>query len=327
MAQITFKNIDYWWLVIIPILVLLIAFLGSRKKERILSYINIEQSSVFTITRSLLTVIGVALIYVSFLGPQQEIGTTEVSGEGLDIFVLMDTSNSMMAPDIIPSRLDHMKAYVDTLIDNLEGHRVGFIPYASSAYIQMPLTDDYNLAKMFLSVVDTEMIGGGGTDLADAISVAVESFELNKSPNQVILIFSDGEEEDDKSSSIIKGLSDTNITVYTIGVGTLEGSIIPIIDSKGNLIEYKKDKDGETVITRLDESLLQEIAYSTRGKYFLSDNSFSSIDLLLSDLSSLKTAETSRKQIRQYTHLYQYFLALGVIMILIAIKLPERRMN
>ena len=184
-------------LLILPAACCIFLIMGYRKKERILDLLKIKSKIKYKALRIVLTALGLGLILFSLMGPQMFIGFSEVKKEGLDIYVLFDTSKSMMVEDIKPNRISRAKNIVAGIIDNLEGDRIGFIPFSSSAYIQMPLTDDYQLAHMFLDVIDTDMIGGGGTNIDNAIKLAHSSFERTSSADRVIIVLSDGEEHDE----------------------------------------------------------------------------------------------------------------------------------
>lgn len=321
-----YKNTNDLWFVMIPLLLLVVVWLGTNKKNKIISVLKLKVNYRFKIVKSFLLVVGLALIFYALLGPQREIGITEVKGEGLDIYVLIDTSKSMLAEDIVPSRMTRSKKVVEELLKGLGGDRIGFIPYASSAYIQMPLTDDYGLASMFLNVIDTDMIGGGGTDVAQAIGLAADSFKETGSSNQVMLILSDGEEADVDMKQIDKLIKDSGMKIYTIGIGTLEGGLIPIYGNDGvTVTSYKKDENDQLVMTRLEESLLQSIANKSDGKYYRSSVGLDELQELIKDLSVLDKAESSSRKIREYRQLFQWFLGAGIVCLLLSFSLPERR--
>lgn len=324
--HIEYKQLhDAYW-ILLPILIGAVAYIGHRKKRRILDWMDLPSVDRFGKGRTLTLALGLAMIFYALLGPQQETGIREIKGEGSDIYILMDTSKSMLAEDVIPSRMTRSKEIVKELIDGLKGDRIGFIPYASSAYIQMPLTDDYNLAQMYLDVVDTDMMGGGGTDVAQALSLAKDSFENTGADNQVILILGDGEEEDMDLEGIRKMIGDSNLTVYTIGIGTGEGGLIPLYDETGTRVTaYKKDDADELVVTQLDADTLKTIASAGGGQYYTSDNGLSEVPRLLEAISKLAKGETTTRKMKQYNQLFQWFLGAGLLLLMISFKLPKRR--
>lgn len=325
MGNLELKNPSNFIYIILPIASLCIFILGMVKKERILAALKLNIKTAFKIVRVFLLVIGLTLVFFSLLGPQTFVGFDEVERKGLDIYFLIDTSNSMLTEDIQPNRIERAKKIIEGIIDSLEGDRIGFIPYSSAAYIQMPLTDDYELAKMFLDVIDTDMIGGGGTNAGKAIKLASESFKSSSNSDKVIIILSDGEEHNTNSIEVLNSIRDEHLKVYTIGIGTEKGGLIPVYDDTGRRIDYKKDSVGEYVMSKLDRKTLQELASGGNGAYYQSTGSIDEINLLTGDISNLKRGAIKTDQIRRFKQLYQYFLAAGIMCIAAAWLLPEGR--
>jgi Ca-activated chloride channel family protein len=244
----------------------------------------------------------------------------------MDIYVLIDTSKSMLVSDIAPDRISVAKKIVDNLLDNLEGDRIGFIPFASGAYIQMPLTDDYLLARMFLNVMDTDMISSGGTNLAAAIGLANDSFERVSDADRVILIISDGEEHDLAGQNVLKKITDNKLRIYTIGIGTEKGGLVPIYDKDGNsVVDYMEDGNGNPVTSRLDANNLKKLARDGNGVYYQANSQGVDVDSLLMEFSHLDRDVQTVEKIRRFKQLFQYFLGVGILLFMIAWFLPERR--
>jgi len=311
---------------ILPLASCILLFLGSKKKERILNVLNIKTVKNFRALRSIFVVLGLGLILFSLLGPQSFIGVTKVHKEGLDIYVLIDTSKSMLVEDIKPDRLSRAKNIVENLIDNLDGDRIGFIPFSSAAYIQMPLTDDYQLARMFLDVIDTDMIGGGGTNVGTALSLAQKSFNESSSSDKVVIILSDGEEHTSNSVDILKSIKDERLKIFTIGIGTEKGGLVPDFDSAGvKKTGYKKDKNGEFVMSKLNAETLKNLASTGDGVYYQASLTGEEISSITKKISSLKKDTYNTDEIKRFKQLYQYFLGPGILLFLIAYLLLERR--
>lgn len=328
MEQIVLKNPNNYIYMGIPLLVLIILILGVRKRHIILTKLRLTTIRKYEKLRIFLMVFGIIIICFSVLGPQKLDGTVEVKRESLDIYVLLDTSKSMLAGDIVPNRLERQKQIVNTILDNLDGDRIGFIPFSSSAYIQMPLTDDYNMAKMFVDVIDTDMIGGGGSNVGKAITLAYNSFERATVGDKVILIISDGEEHSKESEEVLRNISDKQLKVYAIGVGTIKGGLIPIYYNQSKqIVEYKKDNQGNHIMTKLNDATLKNIASIGNGKYYSTKKNGNEVGEFLSDISSLKKDRSKTKEINQYKQLYVYFLLVGLIIFLVAYLLPVRRKN
>lgn len=326
--QIEYKGLqDLYW-IIIPIMIVLAAYFGYKKKSHILNWLELTVSDTYRWLRSFTFIVGIALIFFALLGPQQEIGSKEVESVGSDIYILMDTSKSMLAEDVMPSRLKRAKKIVEELIDGLDGDRIGFIPYASSAYIQMPLTDDYNMAKMYLDVIDTDMIGGGGTDVAQAVALARNALENAGAEKGVLLIIGDGEEEDISLDKVESLIDDGGLKVFTVGVGSSEGALIPIYDeTKHKIVAYKKDDQNQLVMSKLDDTSLRAIASAGGGSYYHTDNSMSEVDQLLIDFAKLEKEARSLRKVKAYRQLFQWFLGLGLLLLIFSLKLPRRRVR
>lgn len=328
MSDIEFLYLDNFIYIILPVLVLLIIWFGYKKKANILSFFKLSFNPKFKLLRFLSLFLGLALISISLLGPMTEIGMTEVKSSGLDIYVLIDTSKSMLVEDVLPSRIEKAKTLVEDLLNQLDGDRVGFIPFASTAYIQMPLTDDYDLARMFVDVIDTDMISGGGSNVAKALEVAKSSFDLSATGDKVILVISDGEEHSADAALITEAIEEDQIHVYAIGMGTIEGGLIPEYDPITNeKLGYKKDNQGHAVMSKLNESMLKSIAADTDGAYYQSTLTSNEISDLVNEFGKLKKSDIKTNQVKNYEHFYQYFLGPGLVLLLFGLIFPERRMN
>jgi Ca-activated chloride channel family protein len=299
--------------------------LAFGKKERIMAALSQGYKSRFKALRSVLLGAGFSLMAFSLLGLQLFTGYANVMKSGLDVYVLMDTSKSMLVNDVQPDRISMAKKIVENLLSELDGDRVGFIPFASDAYIQMPLTDDYQMALMFLDVMDTDMIGGGGSDIASALRLANLSFDQTAAADRVVLILSDGEEHDTDSMNALNNINDDRMKVYTIGVGTEKGGLVPIYDEVGDIADYIKNEDGNPVTSRLDSSTLILLAQSGNGKYYQAGGTGTEAKILAGDLAGLKRGSLEAKQIKKFEPIFQYFLGTGILLIVLAWFLGERR--
>lgn len=316
------QNILFLALVIVATIFFILSF---QKKEKILALLRVHRKVRFKVLRTALLFLGLGLMVFALMGPQIFEGYAEVQKTGMDIYVLFDTSKSMLVSDVQPDRITVAKKIVENLLGNLSGDRIGFIPFASDAYIQMPLTDDYQLARMFLEVMDTDMIGGGGTNLAAAIKLANDSFKRTSGADRVIIILSDGEEHDDESQNALKSITDDNLRIYTIGIGTEKGGLVPVYGNDGyTIIDYMKDENGNPVTSRLNADTLRKLALNSRGAYYQASSQGADVSSLLNDLSILNRDVQAIEKTRRFKQLYQYFLGTGIIIFAIAWFLPER---
>lgn len=310
---------------LIPLVVGVILYQGNKKKQQILEALSQAASPKRLWLKLIATVMGIALIVLALMGPRQEVGTREITTEGISVYVLVDTSKSMLTQDVTPSRIEQAKSIMNHLMDGLHGDRIGIIPYASSAYVQMPLTDDYTLAKMFVDVIDTEMVSGGGTNVAEAIQLAKQSFDQMSQKKKVILVLSDGEEEKDLPEDILKEVQEEDLLIYTIGIGTLEGGLIPEYGTDGATISgYMKDDQGNPVMSKLSEGFLQKLATTSGGTYAHATISDDGSAQILNQIKQLETSEQTNRVMTDYRQYYQIFLGLGMLLILIGWFMPER---
>jgi Ca-activated chloride channel family protein len=311
---------------VILVVCVVIFILGYYKKKKIIDLLKIHTKSKFVVIKIISMCLGIGLIVFSLIGPQKFNGVTEVDRVGLDIYVLIDTSKSMLVEDIKPNRISRAKKIVEEIVDNLQGDRIGFIPFSSSSYIQMPLTDDYDLAKLFLKVIDTDMIGGGGSNVGNAIKLAYDSFEETSSSDKVIIILSDGEEHDSKSLNALKKINDKNMKIFCIGIGSEKGGLIPIYDKVTNkAVDYKKDKNGQFVMSKLNPKTLENLAQKSKGSYYKSSIKGEEINLLINDINKLKRDTIKIEKVKRYKQLYQYFLGVGLLLFILGYFIPERR--
>jgi len=309
--------------ILVALLGIVIVLKGYLKKKKIKKLIGYEKKNRTEITKIVLFIMGLIFIVVSLFDPQREKGEISINAEGLDIYVLFDISNSMLAEDVKPNRLEKSKLVVGNILDNLKGDRVGFIPFSSTAFIQMPLTDDYDMARSFLDVIDSSLIYGGGTNIDKALSLASNSFKNSDSRDSVVLIVSDGEANSVKENIVKKY---ENIKIYTMAVGTKKGSVIPNLDELGKKNGFLKDKNGKTVISKTDEKLLSDIAKNGGGKnYTITNRSFPGKNFV-NDINSLQRGKIEERKEKQYMKYYQYFLLIGIILLMLG-HLVGRRGN
>lgn len=296
---------------ILPILILIITIMGMRKKENILKIFNLEGNTSLQIIQIILYTLGSAAAVIALLSPQilREEENREV--RGLDIYAIIDTSRSMLAEDVYPNRLERGKKAVEELIKNLKGDRIGFIPFSDSAYVQMPLTDDYNMAKNYLDAIDSHLISGGGTDLLSALKIAERSFNNSNTKNKVVLIISDGGEKDTEITDYLKN---SDLKVYSVGVGTDTPTVMPEY-IEGQKRGFIKDEKGEIGTTILNSELLQSIS---KGGYYEINNLSDSSKKFAEDISNLERDALRKERVKLYDKYFQYPLLIGLLLILLA---------
>lgn len=314
-----FGNLQNFICLIFPLILLLIMILGMRKRKDILIILKLRNKRRINIIKILLLTLGSVLVVISLLSPQKEIEDEEIEVKGMNIYVLIDTSRSMLTEDVYPNRLEAGKRVLTNLIQSLKGDRVGFIPFSDSAYIQMPLTDDYNITQNYINAIDTTLISGGGTELYQALELAEKSFKEIGSENKTVIVISDGGDFDKKSLDFVK---ENKIDVYSIGVGTKEGNVIPEY-LNGVKRGFIKDESGSAVISKLNSDFLQKISNENNGKYYEVNNLVDTSKNFVNDTINLERKNQRNEKTKNYEKYFQYPLALGILLILIGYLLKE----
>ncbi len=248
---------------------------------------------------------------------------TEVKREGADIIVCLDVSNSMLAQDLSPNRLTRAKYALEKMIDLLEGDRLGLVIFAGEAYVQLPITTDYNAAKMFLSSIGPGMVPVQGTNLADAISKAEESFASDEGKNRAIILITDGENHESEAIAAAEAAKKKGIMINTIGIGSQNGVPIPLIEN-GVVKGYRKDRDGQTVITKLNSDLLRTIAATGNGVYVQASQADLGLGSVIDKINELDKAQIESKMYTDYEDQFQWFLAAALFLFFIEFLISER---
>ena len=264
-----------------------------------------------------------AFFVVGLARPQIGAKLSEHKFHGAEIVICLDVSNSMLAEDYSPNRLERAKLAISRLTDKLRDDRIGLIVFAGTSFVQLPVTTDYVSAKMFLGTIDTGSVPVQGTAMGDAIYTGIRSFSAQSEKSRVIIVISDGENHEDDPVAAAKEASDNGIRVYTIGVGSPDGQPIPF---EGSLM---KDKDGEIVVTRLDEEMLRKVAKAGGGAYVHAGNDEFGLNPIVDDIRRLEDEEYGSLVFEEYDEQYMYFfgiaLALLCIEMLIGARRPKRK--
>lgn len=263
-------------------------------------------------------------IILGIANPQIGTKIEEVKQKGIEIYILLDISQSMLAEDLLPNRLDKAKSEINALLQKLKGDRIGLIIFAGDAYIQFPLTTDYSAAGLFLSAVDVNSIPKPGTAVASAINLALESFDYESPSRKVIITITDGEDHEGDLESALSEAKDKSVNIYTIGMGSPDGAPIPVYDGGRNRIGFKQDGSGNPVITRLDEQTLQKIAAETGGEYYLSSPGRNNLDEIHSDLEKIEKSEYGAKMITNYDDKYYWMLLPALFLLILELLITER---
>ena len=316
-------------LAILPLLVLLYFFVLNWKKKTIKKIgdarlvkemIKNYSPPKFTL-KFVLILMALALGILALANLRSPEGMQKVNRNGIDIMIALDVSKSMLAQDVKPTRLDRAKQTISKLIDKLGDDRIGIVVFAGRAYLQMPLTGDHAAAKMYLSSASTDVVPTQGTVISDALKLCAASFNTKEKKYKTVILISDGEDHDEGALQIAGQMANDGIVINTLGVGSPQGTTI--IDETTN--EPKKDNAGNTVITRLNEEELMKIAEKGNGTYQLFTNTDDIVSKLETQLGSMDQRTITEDSLVNYKSFFPYFLALGLVLLVIELFISERR--
>jgi Ca-activated chloride channel family protein len=265
------------------------------------------------------------LLLIALARPQWGETKTNAPQKGVQVMVALDVSKSMLAEDLKPNRLERAKMEISDLMNRLQGDEIGLVPFSGASFILFPLTSDYNTARSFLETATPDVVSRGGTAIGDAIRTAMNGFDPKRTSQKVIVVVTDGEDTESNALAAAQEAAKEGAIIYTIGFGSAEGETIPEFDAYGNQVGVKMDKDGNPVLSKLDETSLREIAAATDGKYFPATASGSELDALSAELNKLQQGDIVTRETVEKHEQFQWFLAPAVALLLIAELISERK--
>lgn len=324
-----FENPIYLWLLlIIPILIILkimMWYVQRKKLSRIgnptlLKELMPDVSRFRPWVKFLLLITALSSLILALARPQFGSKISHEKRNGIEAIIALDISNSMLAQDVQPSRLDKSKLMIENLINSFINDKIGLVVFAGEAYVQLPITSDYVSAKMFLSDITPSLISAQGTDIARAIRVSLSSFTQQKGVGKAIILITDGEDNEGGALEAVKEAKEKGVNVFILGVGDSKGAPIPL----GNG-EYLKDNHGQTVMTALNEKMCKEIAQAGSGTYIHIDNTSLAQEQLNNELSKLQKGDSDAVVYSEYNEQFQIVALLSFILLLIEVCLLERK--
>ena len=321
-----------YFLVLIPLLV--VAFILLRRSSRkafsrfgdpsLLPILIPQYSSSRPVLKFIILCVAFILLIFGIAGPQFGSKLTEVKRKGIEIIIALDVSNSMLSTDIQPSRLERAKQSIAKLVDQMNNDKIGMVVFAGDAYTQLPITTDYVSAKVFLDAIHTDMIPIQGTAIGKAIDLASTSFSPEEKSKKAIVLITDGENFEDDAVRAATTAADKGIIVHAIGIGLPQGAPVPVPGNYGQQ-NFMKDKEGKVVISKLNETLLQQIAAAGNGIYVRANNTSIGLNAIMEALDKLQKTEMESKIYSDYDDRFQYFIGIALLLFLLELIILERK--
>lgn len=331
--MVQFANLNsLFLLLLIPAFIVFYYFVFKWKTRALQRFGNLEllkKLSASTsrrrqVWKAVLVIAGIGFLVLALARPQIGTRLEEVKREGVDIFVALDVSYSMLAEDVKPSRLEKAKYEISKFIDGLKGDRIGLIAFAGEAFIQCPLTLDYGAAKTFLEIMDPRLIPEPGTNLGEAIELAVKSFESKERKYKALILITDGEDHGESAQQMAEAADKEGVVIYTVGIGSPQGVPIPIYDERGQNIGFRKDRRGEVVLTKLDAFSLGKIAQATGGEYYYSATGETKLGKIYDQIAKMEKREVASAKFTQFEERFQWLLAFAILFLALEVILSEK---
>lgn len=319
-----------WLLTLIPILIVGYVLLTKRKQRQLASFgdpelvkeLMPERSATRSAIKFAILLLSLTLLIFAAARPQFGQNEQTIKRQGIEVMVALDISNSMLAEDVAPSRLDRAKQMLSKLIDKMQEDKIGLVVFAGEAYTQLPITCDYVSAKMFLSTITPSLIQTQGTAIGSAIHTAMRSFGSEQSEaGRAIILITDGENHEDDAIEAAKHAKEAGIHLYVIGIGTGQGAPIPIPGTNN----YMKDRSGQVVVTKLNEQMAKDIAQAGDGAYIHCDNTNTAMRALQQEIDRLATAEIETTVYTDYNEQYQSFALIAFLLLVIEFFIFNRK--
>jgi len=326
--MIIFAHYQYLWLLLlVPLFPMLYGIWRTLRRRRLRRFgddaLVAELSSSWSGSKGWIRVVLFSLAFMCFViglaRPQVGAKLSKRETHGAEIMICLDVSNSMLARDYSPDRLDRAKLAISRIVDRLQQDRIGLIVFAGSSFVQLPITTDYVSAKMFLSNINTESVPIQGTAIGDAILTAIRSFSAQSEKSRAIIVITDGENHEDDPVEAARQAAEYGIKVYTVGVGSSEGQPIPL---KGELM---KDRSGNIVVTRLDEETLKAVAEAGKGAYVHAGNEEFGLNPIIDDIRRMEDERFDSVVFEEYDEQFMYFMAAALLLFALEMLIGERR--
>lgn len=321
----------FYYFAIIPVLIVffLLAFWWKKRTQKkftnplLLEKLAPNSSTFKAVLKLSFLLIGLSFLIISLVNPKMGTKLKTIKREGVDVVFALDVSKSMLAEDIAPNRLEKAKQIISKIIDKLGSDRVGIIIYAGNSYPLLPITTDHAAAKMFLQNANPDLVSSQGTAISEALNLAKTYYNNDEQTNRFLIIISDGEDHQTETKQVALNLANDGVKIYTIGVGTETGGPIPI--KVNGTIGYKKDRKGETVITKRKPAILQGIADAANGAYIDGNKTQKPVGFIEKIITNAQKSEFETKQFSDYKDQFQWFIGIGILFLLIDVCFLDKK--
>jgi Ca-activated chloride channel family protein len=321
-----------WGLLAVPLLVIFFILVRRWKRKALLALgdkeiimrIMPEVSFTRPALKFIFFIVAFTLLIIGLSDPQIGTRTEELKRKGSDIIILLDVSNSMLAQDFAPNRLENAKLAIAQLIDHLHDDRIGIIVFAGEPYVQLPVTTDYSAAKIFLNTISTDMVPVQGTAIGAAIDMGIKSFDFNDGTSKALVLMTDGENHEDDAVVAAQSAHNRGVTIHVIGFGSPQGAPVPIYQD-GKQVGFHLDSAGHTVISKLSEDMCKEIATAGHGIYIRATSANSGLGIVLDQVTKMKQKAYNAKVFKDFEDRFQFFLVLTLLLLAIEFFIPSRK--
>lgn len=323
----TFAHADYLLLLLLvpvfPVVQAVVLKLRARRirrfgDEALVAKLMPSYSKAKAWVRTSLFSLAFFFFVIALAGPQVGAVLKEHNTKGAEVMIVLDVSNSMLAQDYSPNRLERAKLAISRVVDKLRDDRLGLIVFAGNSFVQLPITADYVSAKMFLNTISTESVPVQGTAIGEAINTAIRSFSSQSDKSRAIIVITDGENHEDDPVAAARQAAEMGIRVFVIGVGSPEGKMIPV----GG--DYLRDKNGEIVVTRLDETVLNDVASAGKGLYVRAGNSEFGLNPIIQEIRKMDDEQYNSVVFEEYDQVYMYFLSVALFFLVLEMLVGDR---
>jgi Ca-activated chloride channel homolog len=331
--MLRFAHLQFLWgLAFVPLLIILFLVVRRWKRKALATFgdkkvvqrIIPEVSFLRPIVKFIFFITAYTLLIIGLADSQIGTKTEDTRSKGADLMILLDVSNSMLSQDFAPNRLENAKLALDQLISNLKDNRIGIIVFAGKAYVQLPSTNDYSAAKLFLNTINTGIVPVQGTAIGSAIDMGMRSFDFNNGTSKVMILMTDGENHEDDAVKAAEEAHDKNVIIHVIGFGSPQGAPIPIYEN-GKPAGFHTDSAGHEVISKLNEDMCKEIATAGHGVYLRATNANSGLGIVMDQVNKMKQKTYNSKQFTEFEDRFQFFLAMAFLLLVVEFFISNKK--